>query len=59
MALCLTAKQHEWICIGKDVRLKVPDEDPRGRSNSIRLIIEAPEDIKIHRQKVENEANHE
>lgn len=46
--LVLTRKKHERIVIGKDITIVVV----RIRGDKVRLGIEAPADVPVHRQEV-------
>lgn len=46
--LVLTRKEGEVICIGEHIRIKVVEID----RNRVKLGIEAPEDVPIHRLEI-------
>jgi carbon storage regulator len=46
--LVLTRKLNESICIGDNIRLTVVEI----RGNKVRLGIEAPQDVRVHREEL-------
>ncbi len=51
--LVLTRKENESICIGPDIKIMVVEV----RGDKVRLGIEAPRDISVHRQEVYDAIN--